>query len=311
MAFTTDDLISSIQRGVTLPSYDPLLSTNDLLAFATEEMQTKIVPIIRALRQEYFVVSDEVALVDQQDVYTIPERAIGRTLRDLKLVSTSNYKRKLVMIPIEEEHLYTNGGTSGEPIAFFPKGDTIVVRPKPIVNTAYYLQMWYEQRPSELIQVANGGIIQAIDTVNSIITVDTVPQNASVSTTLDIISQLGGHPFIGTDLPIVAVTGFNIQLSALPTKIALGQYVAQANHSQVVQLPNECFPVLAQAVQCRILEAIGDMENLQAAKQTLTEKIIDMQKLLAPRNEGSQQKVTNNNGLLRRTNQRRFVRRFY
>ena len=312
MAFTTDDLVASIARGVTLPSYDPLLNTADILALANEEMQTRIVPMIRALRQEFFVTTASQVLISGQDAYTLPARAVGRTLRDLKLVCPGVTKRKLVYIEPEEEHFYGNTGSGGEPVGFFFRGDSFVLRPTPLVTSSTYsLEVWYELRPSSLIPVSAAGKVVSVDFVNNLVVLTQAPAVVLPGSTVDFISSSGGHSLVGMDLSINAISGNQLAFTLVPPTLAVGDYCAPSQQSPVVMLPDDVFPVLAQAVQCRILEAIGDMENLQAAKMTLTEKIVETQKLLAPRVEGEVRKVTNRQGLLRRGTAARFSRRFF
>lgn len=80
---TSSDLINSVKRKISLPTFQNSTSDQDILDFASEELLISQVPSILSVHEEYYVYTQDVALVPQKTKYPIPERAIGIKLRDV------------------------------------------------------------------------------------------------------------------------------------------------------------------------------------------------------------------------------------
>lgn len=301
MTYTADDLIKSIKRGVTVPNYQALLTDADMLELADEETMSLVVPVLMSLRSEYLVVVESVPVVPSSEFYDIPYRAIGRGLRDL-LYEIDGLKRNLAYIAPEDVHYYSNNSTASDPRGFCFVGDKIRLIPGSI-NSEANVEISYHIRPGKLIQTKYAGKVTAFNKTNKTITLNALPAN--VTTSCDIVRAKQGANYLDWDVAVTAINGTTLTVDAVPSDIAVGDWVCEPEKSPVIQIPEECMQTLAQAVQCRILEAVGDTEGFNVAKIRLEEKIRQMKDLLVPRVEGEPQKVVNRGGLLRR---RQFLR---
>ncbi len=57
--------------------------------------------------------------------------------------------------------------------------------------------------------------------------------------------------------------------------------------------------MLAQSTACRILEALGDLDNLKFAYEKLNKMSARMLNIIEDRTEGNPKKIVNRNGFLR------------
>lgn len=300
MAITTTLLLDAIKRGVTVPSSQVRFSDDDILKFCDEEMESLLVPMITSLRQEFFVKQKNVTVTANQNAYKIPYRAVGRTCRMIKLANTDgSFVRSLALIsPEDSQRFYPN--VFGEPLGYMYQGDKIVLLPTPTAAN-YQIQFFYELKPSYLVPVDEAGVISNINTGTGVVTISTAITGFSTGQTMDFVDANAGCSVKGESLDNTNVSGTAITFATtdLPDDLEVGDYVTIANQSPVFQAPDEAHQVLVQAVICRLLEALGDFEGLNAGLAKLEKKIDAASRLLAPRDEGEVPVVINRNGLLR------------
>jgi len=128
MAKTGDQILVGIKRRMTIPQSQPLLSNDDILAVTDDVIQSRLVPVLISMRQDFFVVTKDVPIVTNQVEYDIPSRAVGRTLRDLKRKVAGQNKVDVTMVGIEDEHF---SALTGIPSQFYFKGDKVCLSPRP------------------------------------------------------------------------------------------------------------------------------------------------------------------------------------
>ena len=296
----SSELLASVKRGISVPANQTRFTDADILAIADEEIQTKLLPVLLSLRQEYLVKNSSITLVANQSAYSVPYRAIGRTLRSL--ATTQNNQKSFLQYIDPSDVEYTGTTNTGTPSSFYFEGDSFILVPTP--NAATTLEVKYEIQCNNLAIVSDCGLISAINTVGNYVTLTSVPTSLVTGATVDFIQGKAGNTLIDIDKAITNVSGTNIYFTSLPSTLVVGDWLAIAQTSPVVQLPREMHQVLAQAVECRLLEALGDFEGMGASSQKLSEKTNAMLSLLAPRQKGSQQKIVQFNGLLNRARSR-------
>ncbi len=309
MAITTTLLLDAIKRGVTVPSTQVRFSDADLLKFADEETESILLPVLTSLRQEFLVVPETQACTASVNKYKIPYRAVGRTLRDLKLARTSDttFIKTLAYVSPEDASVYTTT-TSGEPFGFAVEGDSIKLLPTPTSSDLTIL-FYYLLKPSYLVPTTSAGLITAINTSTGVVTIGTAVSGFTTGAVMDFVDGKSGCSCKAIDKTNtnVASTSITFTASDLPSNLAVGDYVTLTNQSPVVQLPDEFHQCLVQAVICRILEALGDSEMYAISADKLTKKIEAAQQLLTPRVESELPVVLDRFGLMR---QRPWVSRF-
>jgi len=295
MAKTGDDLLSAVQLTITMPNNQVLLTDERVLHFANDEMYSSVQEGILSLRQEYFVYLDESdqTVVDQAN-YDIPYRAIGRTLRDLKVKdSNSTNVFNCTQIALEDAHIFQN---SSNMFGYYFQGDQIHMVPAPN-STAFYLMKYYLLRPNRIVQTTDAGQVQGI--AGNVITLDAVPSTFTANTSVDFIQGKQGNRTLAMDQTITNVSGLQVTISTPPSSLVVGDYVSLAEETPVIQLPDEAFTYLVMLTAKRCLYAIGDYEGMKAVDEQIPEKRSLLEKALAPRNEGATTKIVGRSGLLR------------
>jgi hypothetical protein len=295
MAKTSDRLIAGVKRRVIIPASQPLMSDSDFLSLADDVIASKMVPMISATRQDFFVTSTLVDCVSGTSTYSIPYRAVGRALRDLKLIDSSGSKRSLVLLQLEDEHMFSGSGT---PHGFYFKGDKIVIVPTPN-SSDYDLEEWYEFMPSSLVTVASSSVVSSATT--TVVTVDQVPTGIIAGVTVDFIQGISGNSLLAFDKTVQAVTSTTITFNSgdIPLALGAGDYIALAQQSPVIMLPDEAYPLLETHTSIRVLNAIGDFEGADRLREDAKEEEKNLLKILEPRITGENAKIINRNSLLR------------
>jgi len=296
---TSADLIESVRTTITAPNNQTLLTEDRLLALANEEIDSKVVPMMCSLNQDYFVTMEEESMVADTAEYDIPYRSVGRTLRDLKVRDSANSVRDVVKVALEDAHLSSHQSL---PLSFYFKGDQIVMVPTPI-DTQWTLQKFYLLKPNSLVQLSKAGKVTAVS--GNTLTLDNVPSAFVASATIDIIQGKQGNRLRAMDQSITNVSGSQITVATVPTGTVIGDYVGISCESPVIQLPDEIFPYLTFLTSKRCLEALGDYEGSNALEKEIQIRKKNCEYLLAPRIEGESTKILQRFGLLRGNRSRR------
>lgn len=288
MILTADLLLESIQRSITYPTNQEQLEDDDLLAFADEEIVSTILPVITSLRQEYLVVNKTIDLVSGTSHYRIPQRGLGRTIRDVIFVDASGVRTSLPLIAREKAHTYQpTSSTTGTPQAFYLENDYIVIVPTPN-NSAEDILVPYPLRPSKLVKLAEVGVVDSFNLVAGTVVITVALSSIATSTPVDIVSYTSGNIIKTMDITPTNVSSTTITFTAadLPSDLAAGDYICLAGESPVVPVPEEALVALSRAVQNRVLESIGDIEMWNMGKTILKDRLDDLRALLTPRVEG-------------------------
>jgi len=301
MAITTAEFVAAVKHRVTIPASQALLSEDDILAFASQIQKTKIVPMLVAIREEFFVVREEEDVVQNQNEYAIPYRSIGRGLRDLKIKdSQGDRTHDLTQYAIED--LQDISGYSGYVRrGFYFRGDKIVLVPTPDISTLI-LEKWYMRRPSAPVPVADAAQVVSISSPN--VVVNLVPTGWNSGTVIDFIAGLQGNNILQMDSEITNVSGTTITFATtddVPANLSVGDWISVAQTTPVFQLPDEVTDLLVTLTAVRVLQAIGDFEGKQILEEEAKQEEKDLKNMLTPRTEGENKKIVNRNGLLRRS----------
>lgn len=299
MAYTTSNLIEAIKSKALVPSNQNTFTPESMLAIADEELQNAIVPAIMAAREDFFVTYMEYDIVNGQALYDIPPRAIGMILHDVTMFDSINVastqrtgERSIPWVSSDSNSYRTSDYATYSFQAFFIRGNKVVLTPPPNVNSGV-LRLYYYQRPSRLVPIASAARIDDIDTVANTITVSNLPTTMNITTLVDFIKAQPGFDTLDTDSPIVNISGLVLTFSELPSGLSLGDYIALAGETPVMQIPIEFHSVLAQRVAVKILEAIGDVQGSNLARTKLQEIEMHVKNLIQPRVHGEFKKVVN------------------
>lgn len=308
---TSSRLINSIKRRGMIPSDQRTFDDADFLDMLNEEIQYFGVPHLMRTHEEYLVYSVDVSLVSGQSSYAIPERALGNKLREVSYVTnvsgitgsnTGEQIYELSRIKIDDLPDYNNYASSTYTNAFYIKNDKIVLLGE-IPQDNSVLRMYFYLRPNTLVDEDRVGVIESIDTVGGVITVTTFPDNFSSIPQMDFVKSKTPNTILSYDAQPTAVNSvtrtITFDADDLPSDLAVGDYLCNAQETPVPQLPVELHAVLAQRVTVAALEALGDQEGLVTAQRRLEMMEKSTNDLIDNRVEGALEKITNRHGPLR------------
>lgn len=278
MAFDTTRLLAQVKLRGALPT--GRFSDQEILDLAYDYLLASIVPAVLLDREEYFVTSDDIAIVASQAAYAIPTRALNGIVRDVKLVLSSGEVQKLPRIDVEE----IETEQTGDPQGFYVLGNNLVLYPTPSTAQST-LRIWFPLRPSRLVPTTEAGAITAINTGTHTVSL-TIPSGWSASNTFDLLKGRAHYDVLSRDGAAGSVGAGTIMLSTtLPTGLAVGDYIALAEESPFPLLPPEGHVALACGTAAAALGAMGD-PGTKAAAETAAEALAAFKAVLAVRVQG-------------------------
>lgn len=291
-------LISAKQRAMTASNQN-LFADSDIIRFASEELQSVVLPFIESVKGEYFVTIQNQTFVQGTTSYTMPQRATGTKLRDVCLVDAQGNEVNLPQLNPED---LKSSWYATSLFGFYPQGDQIILVLGNLNGSGNYsyVRMKYFRRPNVLCDsgsTGNAGQVVSFDTVAKTVTLDFAPTTWTTSTQFDIINSLPPFQSRGDSLVITAIAGFVLTFSAaLPSGLAVGDWVSEANFSPIPQIPVECHRLLETLTAARMLQYAGD-PSFQIFQAQAEQQKKDLNYILNPRVDGSSRKILIRNPL--------------
>jgi hypothetical protein len=301
--FTTNTLIESVKRRALIPKNQKTFTDDDFIAFANEELSMGLLPSVLRLHEDFFLFSEDVALVSNKTRYRIPKRALGNKLRDIAFKDNNGNIFEMTRISIEDESDFQGAYTISTAYAFYVEGNDIVLTPSLGNSATGFLRFSYYLRPNELVAESRIGVITAINATTGDVTLSSVPSVFSTSESMDFIKASSPHNTVGIDITPTAINTttkiLTFNVADLPDDLEIGDNIALSCETKIPQIPSDLHVVLAHRVALRCLEALGDSQGLQNANAKLAEFEDRIGNVIDDRVEGSPRKVLNRNGLLR------------
>lgn len=311
-------LVASVYRGILAPNAQNAQQPVDVIAFLDQEMRTTIVPLVLAAQEEFWVTNIDQPVVSGVFSYTIPRRAAFATWRDVVFVDPN--KNEINMSMLSPEYLKLTYPAGGNPplytFGFILQNDQIILYPNTLpAPTQYRLRMKIKRRPNNLTQTVNCAQVIAINTGTGVVSVNAVPTTWTSSDTFDIIPNRPQFTSLRDDQTISLINANNLTfsspgndpftgqpLSALPTNtetgaftMRVGDWVCPTQMSCIPQVPYDMFPLLVQRAIIRILESLGDTQNLTVAERRYQDMAVDFARTVSPRIDGTPKKIVNRN----------------
>ena len=294
---TTTAFLAKVKSTALVPSHQVTYQDKDILDLANEEMDNLLIPLIMSLREEFLVTKTTIPMVVGEYVLPIPERAVGRTVRAIKMTrNSSRYPEELTRATVSESYAFNTD--PGTPRYHYFEGDVIKINPVPDQVYGDYV-IWWECRPSRLVVSTDVGIISSVTD-----TTITVQQNLNSAITtdavVDVVKVKPGYSNIYTDITVGSIsTGIGPKVITLAgfsagnpiTGVSVGDHVSLAFTSDIIQLPDEALVCLVQATALRMLQGLEQTEKYNITAQMLERNLDSLKKALTPRNEGSSIKV--------------------
>ena len=284
--FTTTELLESIKDRAHAPASQSTYTTARLLSIASDELLTYVVPMILSTQEDYYVTYKDYTATGTTS-FTLPDRAIGGKLKDVVLVNSAGDEAGGVKRIDQSQRDQVSG------LYCFLRGNNLILSETAIQPT---LRIYYHTRPSRLIELTDCGKVTSLGA--SSVDLDLVPSDYTTSVTYDVVSGTAPHPVRQLDVTATVVEGTTVTFATLPT-VSINDYLCASGESPVVQCPYELVGLLAQKVACKIMEAQGDLQGLQASSAELARMEKAAFKLLEPRIDSQTTKVLNRGSDLR------------
>lgn len=297
MAYTVDELITSIQKRGILPTDDNTLGESDILRFAHEELISYIAPLIKEMKEGYFENYEDLSIETNKVKYPISYRAMLGLVRDVVFIDTDGSERSLPRINLADKPDILNDQSSTGDFAFYVSDNSVVLHPKPSESRGS-LRIYFYMRPNQLVKLASAGRIVSFNTTAKTVELATLPSGFVVGADMDFIKGKAGFECLDWDLAPTNVSGTTLTFTSLPENLKVGDYVCLAEQSCFPQIPVEAHPMLAQTVVVRMLDALTHTEALNNALGKLKKMEELLPKLLGNRVDGEPTAIRIRNNLL-------------
>lgn len=304
MSFKTAKIIQSISRRAMLPDNESTFTTEDFLDMVDDELRYFAIPHILSAKEEYLMTFTDIDLVDGVREYTIPYRSVGSIVRDVCVVESSGHVRELTRIELDDVSDYSNGFNAGSyPHVFYLENNKIKF-PYTVNNpVGSVIRIYYPLAPNQLVEEKYVGIISDIDRTTGVITLSNFPDDFANLLKMDFISEKEPNQIISFDITPSSANknakSLVFTTTDIPDSLEVGDHLAKAQQTMVLQLPVEFQKVVCQRVAVQALEALGDLQNKESAESRLGKMEQSVLGLIANRVQGAPLKVFPRKSILR------------
>jgi len=295
-------LIKSIKRKAMIPEDQDTFDTEDFLEMINEEIQMHALPHLLTVHEEYLVYPIDIPVVEGQNAYDIPYRAVGNKLRDAHYIDANgDILREMSRISLEElaDHQYYND-SNYTGLFYVQNNKVIIIGTAPQQNAS--IRMYIYLSPSDLVEEKFTGKITSIDRNTGIISVDNFPNDFSTVMEFDFVTHKNPNSLVSFNTEVISTDittkSITMDVANISDDLKVGDYVCKVEETPVPQLPSELHPVLAQRVAIACLESLNDTEGISNAQRKLMESEKQTWDLVDNRVEGANQKINNRHGTL-------------
>jgi hypothetical protein len=207
--YTSETLIDSVQRRINIPTNQNTFTDADILNFADEELALSIVPSIISLHEAYLLYEQITPLVQYQNEYLLPYRAIGNKLYDLQFQDNNKNYLPMSQTTWADEPNYNGAYTTNLIYAYYVRNNRVGLLPtfEGLTTGTGALRFLYYIRPSALVPSANVCVINDINLISGTITFNDIPVGLySTSTPVDFYQFNSPHSILNIDVLPLSVS---------------------------------------------------------------------------------------------------------
>ena len=313
--YSTVALIEDLKRRGSMPTSQELFTDSDFCKFMTDCQKMRIVPQILKTREEHFVSTLDIPMVQGQRQYSIPKRSIGNKIRNIFVLRDGDEDciRELPRFSATEAAKYGNS-SSDLTCGYYFEGNKIILMGTP-TNTTDVIRIKYYRKPNRIVDATQAAKISAIDTLTNQVTVESMPSAWQIGDDLscDLIPNNGIFDAVAEDSPVQVIdntTAFILELDPeVIAEVAVGDWVCIAGETTIPQLPEDLHQILVQYALVKALEALGDTNGVGLAGRELEELEQSLYTMLEHRDEGHPEAIAVEGSLWRaRYKRNRFFR---
>ena len=297
-----DYLCGLVNLKMLNPSSQNTYQLADIASIMNDELSGVVVPGLKRVQQNFFVMNVDQTIVQGQSAYTFPPRAIGNSVRDVVLVDSNG--NEVALNNLEREYIKTQFPFTFVPaiwsFGMYGTANEINLYNTMIQSyTAYKLRFITERRPGALTLSTSCGQITGI--TGNVVSLSYVDQAWTTATTFDSINQLPPFQSFADDISISLINGFQITVSGtalspgtgVPASLAIGQWICPAMLSCIPQIPYELFPLLTELTIATMSGGLDMSQLLAAANAKIENYAANAAALVKPRVTGSPKVIIN------------------
>lgn len=307
---SSSDLIKSVKRRANIPDAQSMITDDEILDFANEEMMLNLVPLVVSKHEDYYLTEERIATELNKLKYQIPYRALGNKMQELAFFVEEGSYVEMHRVPLDE--ILDASGQGGRGNRFYIQNESVVIQSNDSHLSYDTLSFFYNMRPNMLVDSSRVAKITNIDRESGNILVDSLPDNFTSASLVDFVKQNSPHRILDYDVAISVLDTsngfFTFAVGDIPEELVVGDRICLQNETDLVNAPSELHVMLAEMVAGRVLEAIGDSEGLQNVNKKLQRMEKSTEYLIDNRVTGSPMKARPRNGLLKGRGSKRFNR---
>jgi len=302
--YTSTTLVDAVRRRGSLPRAASMISDDEILEFANDEIQEHILPTIKSTYEEFFVWVTTKAIEQGKELYRIPERAVGNALRDLAYIDANGNDFEMTRIQRDDRYNTQFPSTYNQPYRYLVQNAHIKLEPAPTTSASGTLEFAFLLRPNMLVKTDQVAKVVSINTTTGEVVVNKIPTTMSSATKLDFLKTKSPHNFLDIDKNASSVNyvtnTFTFAVADLPADLEVGDTIALAYETDIPGIPTEMHRYLLTRTIERVLESLGDATATALAARNTTVSEVNATKLIENRVTSAPLKIKSNNGLLRK-----------
>lgn len=266
-----DEIISNLKLKAGFPD-DNYFSDANLLSILNDEQKVKILPLLLKLKAGYYI-KNKTYTITAGSTYRLPGRAAGSKVRDIKLLSGSDYSDLNQLF--EEDRQYKRRG-------YYINGNSIELSSDIISGT---LVATYYLTPSKLILAASAAKVSTIVSATQV-TVEALPSTFAVNGTVDFVQANQPCDMLSFESTITNIASTTLTFASLSSDLAVGDYICIAGQTPVPLMPEELHILLGQAALVTCLRSKKN-KSAKEAKEDYDKILEDLTDMLAPRSDSN------------------------
>lgn len=289
MGTTADELVSLVKTRCFWPTTNAPMSDAEILRLADAEISGSLWPRILAAQADYALSTLDHAVTATYSRYRLPARSYG-PIKDVLFIDDGDTDDDAESMPLVNiEQLGHMRGSRGSYVSYID-GDYIGLYPTP-TETRGTLRIRYYCAPSKLCVLADATTISNYDSAtnpNRIVVESYTMTTPVAGDLMDIVSAGNAHQTLvasGEIDQVVASTNFDFEETLDGTGIQIGDYVAAAGFSPVLQIPDFMFSLLSYRVATAALMSSGDKDAARMAHGEAERQSALAEMTLSPRTE--------------------------
>lgn len=304
--YIVDSLIPMLRLLPLMPSVEALFTNANLLSIMNFEMNSKIMPMIDNQAEEYGIYLADIAYSNSITKYDIPTRAVGGKLRAVTFVDPNGNEVRIPRLRVED--IMSNVNATGLAInpalwGFYFQNNKVVTYLSSVNggSSAFpTLRLRFIRQANTLVMSDACG--EVTNVAGNVVTVDNIPSTFATNETYDLIANVP-QMFVSyaDDLTITAIDTNAKTITftdAVPTTLAVGDWVCLAGQSPIPQIPyNPGFELLLQLSAAKCLEIHGDTEGFNVAMSQASDMKNYFISVITPRSDANVIRLTSPNSI--------------